>query len=342
MVAEYVCVPDERVGLELDEFLCLLYPEWGKGYLRRQVHAGRVKVDGMPALPSQRLRSNQVLVLDIDEDEDPPPVAPRAPRERVPILHEDEHTLVVNKPSGLAVEPERWHRERASLAGEALAIVLEREHDIGDEFRLRIVHRVDKGTSGAVLLAKDLETERALRRAFEAGTIEKRYLALVEGEFPLDDGEVSWIDRPIAPEGKRGNRMCVRADGKASRTAIRVVERFRAYTLLECRPRTGRTHQIRVHLAAEGFPLAVDPLYGRRDQLMLSELKAGYRPKKGRTERPLIDRLTLHAAEIGWGLLPGADGSPALPAGGAEAPLTPDFVRTLKQLAKVRPPRNLP
>ena len=127
-------------------------------------------------------------------------------------------------------------------------------------------------------------------------------------------------------------RMVVAASGgKPARTRIAVERRFRGYTLLRCEPLTGRTHQIRVHLAARGFPLAVDRTYGRRDALLLSQIKADYRPKRGRAERPLIGRLTLHALEVG---IP-------VPGGGDErvlvrAPLPKDFANTLKQLSKVR------
>ena len=127
----------------------------------------------------------------------------------------------------------------------------------------------------------------------------------------------------------------VRDDGKEARTRISVEQRFRGFTLLRCEPMTGRTHQIRVHLAAKGFPLAVDPLYGRRRALPLSEIKAGYRAKPGRPESPLIDRLTLHALEIEFPL-PSDPGRSVR----VQSPVPRDFARTLKQLGKVRPPRR--
>ena len=117
--------------------------------------------------------------------------------------------------------------------------------------------------------------------------------------------------------------------GKHAETWIRVEQPFRGFTLLRCRPRTGRTHQIRVHLAQLGFPLAVDPLYGRRTALTLSEIKAGYRPKPGRTEAPLIQRLTLHAHRLAF---PTSRGQFVA----VEAPLPRDLARVLKQLEKVR------
>jgi 23S rRNA pseudouridine955/2504/2580 synthase len=122
-------------------------------------------------------------------------------------------------------------------------------------------------------------------------------------------------------------------DGKPSRTRIQVEQRFEGYTLLRCNPLTGRTHQIRVHLSWAGFPLVIDPTYGRRETLKLSEIKRGYKAKRGAEERPLMARLTLHAAAIAW---PADDGQLTR----VEAPLPADFTRLLRQLSKVRPHRR--
>jgi RluA family pseudouridine synthase len=342
-VTETIVVPHERAGLELDEFLCLHFPEFNKGFLRRAVREGLILIDGMRANPSQRLRADQVLLVDLDEAEASP--APVAPEAALPILYEDEDMLVVDKPAGLAVEPERWARGAASLAGALLALARarsvpaaaqddERTHSESPlVLRLRAVHRLDKDTSGVLIAAKNLEAERALRTAFEHDQVQKSYWALVEGEHPLVDGEELTIDLALGPDERRSGRMVVdELGGKAAQTRIRVLERFRGFTWLACHPLSGRTHQIRVHLAAIGFPLAVDPLYGRRDQLFLSEVKAGYRAKPGRPERPLITRLTLHAAAIE---VP----APRAPERSirVEAPLPKDLAQLLKQLGKVRP-----
>jgi 23S rRNA pseudouridine955/2504/2580 synthase len=123
--------------------------------------------------------------------------------------------------------------------------------------------------------------------------------------------------------------MCVSQSGKSALTHVSVEQRFRGLTLLCCKPRTGRTHQVRVHLSASGFPLAIDPVYGHRRELLLSEFKAGYRRKPGRPEHPLMDRLTLHAASLSF---PHLDGRRLEVA----APVPRDFARVLKQLSKVR------
>lgn len=356
MVTEYVVVPAERAGLELDEFLCLLYPELNKGFVRRQVREGHVLLDGTPVRPSQPLRADQVLVIEFDDDAAEASRTPVAPGTPVPIVYEDEDVVVVDKPAGLACEPERWARDNASLSGALLAIARERSHadddadpegledpaapdDSGERavsplaVRLRLVHRIDKDTTGAVVAAKHLEAERSLRRSFEAGEVSKRYLALVEGEHPLADGETAVIDEPLGPDKRRSGAQRVTASGKPSRTRIAVAQRFRGYTLMACEPLTGRTHQIRVHLASAGFPLAVDTLYGRRDELFLSELKPGYKAKRGRPERPLIARLTLHAERVSFP----SPSSPAERRVEVFVPPPKDFALTLKQLAKTRP-----
>ncbi|MEM7310565.1 MAG: RluA family pseudouridine synthase [Planctomycetota bacterium] len=331
-MTEYHVVPAERAGIELDEYLCLVYPGVNKGFVRQQVRLGKVLLDGEAVNPSDRLRPHQVVVIDFDELD--LPLQPIAPDLEIPILYEDERVLVVDKPDGLAVEPERWHRHLACLSGALLRIALDRAPEEGElGFRPRLVHRIDKDTTGCVLVAKDLEAERLLRIAFDEGGIGKRYLALVEGEHPLSDGESEIIDLPLAHDERRGGRMVIaKRGGKPSQTRIAVEQRFRGYTLLACEPLTGRTHQIRAHLAAQGFPLIVDSLYGRRDALLLSEIKPAYRPKRGRVERPLIRRLTLHAASISFPAPAGEAGARVE----VQSPLPTDMERAIKQLAKVR------
>ncbi len=339
-MSEYIVVPEERAGLELDEFLCLLYPDLNKGFIRRQVRDGRILLDGESPRPSQRLRREQVVTVAFDEL-DELPKAPVAPRQEIPVLYEDEDLLVVDKPAGLAVEPERWAREKPTLSGALLELAEARSSDeAADEegglhalgFRPRLVHRIDKDTTGAVVVAKHLDSERALRAAWDARTVDKLYLALVEGEVPLEDGESELIDQPLGPDSRRtGRQRVMPRGGKPAQTRIEVERRYRGFTLLACHPLSGRTHQIRVHLSSHGFPLAVDPFYGRRDRFLLSEIKPGYRAKPGRIERPLIARLTLHAAAIAFP-------SPSDPTRRirVEAPLSKDFAATLKQLDKVR------
>jgi RluA family pseudouridine synthase len=247
------------------------------------------------------------------------------------VLHEDEHVLAVDKPPHLACEPDRWDATRGHLLDSLDAQFAAREVPPS----LRIVHRLDRDTSGVMLVAKTLEAERGLREAFEAQRVLKSYLALVEGEFSLADGASESIDLPLGPDSKRSGRIAVKHDGKPSCTEVSVEQRFRGFTLLRCRPLTGRTHQIRVHLAARGFPLVVDATYGRRKAFSLSEFKPGYRKKPGRAEPALIDRSSLHSAQVTFPTI--EDSARTLT---VDAPLPRDFVRVLKQLAKFRPIRS--
>ncbi len=201
-----------------------------------------------------------------------------------PIIREDEALLVFDKPSGLLVAPDRWDKTRENL----MALVHARYGR-----QVANVHRLDADTSGVLLCAKSKAALDFLSGQFQAKTAEKVYHALVAGEAQED----FLVDRALAANPKRPGLMwTVKKGGRQSTTQFRVRERFRGFTWLECCPLTGRTHQIRVHLAAVGLPILNDPFYGDATRLMLSDLKRGY---KGREEeRPLISRLALHASEL--------------------------------------------
>lgn len=206
------------------------------------------------------------------------------------LIHVDDAIVAVNKPSGPACA--------AGRAGEITVIELLRALPrFANDEPLRIVQRLDREASGVLIYARTLEAQRLLTEQFAAGRVEKVYHALVSG-YAVDDGQ---IDLPIKPSRRGTNVMCATAkSGKPARTRYRVLERMPGITLLECRPQTGRTHQIRVHLSAVGLPLAIDPIYGSGTPLMLSKYKSGYRPSRRHEERPLIERLTLHAVSISF------------------------------------------
>ena len=339
----HLTVAEEQAGILLDQFLAGSFPNFTLAQLRRVARDGMVLVNGQSATPSARLRENDVVsVMLEDELEDQLAEAASAQgpdRMEIPILFEDEHVIAIDKPPHLACEPDRWDKSRAFLLDSLNAALADRPSPPV----LRIVHRLDRDTSGVMLVAKTLEAERVLRAAFDSQGIDKNYLALVEGDFAARDGETVTIDLPLGPDDRRSGIVVVRGDGKRALTEVRVESRFHGFTLLRCRPLTGRTHQIRVHLSSRGFPLAVDPVYGRRKSLSLSEFKAGYRKKPGRGEPALIDRLSLHSARIEFPRVtaehPGADAPPAERIV-VEAPLPRDLARVLKQLAKFRPARR--
>ena len=202
-----------------------------------------------------------------------------------PVLYEDEVLLAFDKPSGLLVAPEPGEKARANL----MALVHAR---LGPG--IANVHRLDADTSGVLLCARTKAALDALSGQFQAKTAERTYQALVAGAAVPAAFTVELALR--ADEGRPGLMRAVKKGGQPSVTAFRVLERFRGFVWLECRPQTSRRHQIRVHLAAVGRPILNDPSYGDDTRLLLSELKRGY---KGRgQERPLISRLALHAGEL--------------------------------------------
>lgn len=234
------------------------------------------------------------------------------------ILLQDEHVVVVNKPSGLTVVPLRAGKE--PCLKELLAARLGRE--------VFAVHRLDRETSGVVIFALDAESHRALSLQFQNRKVTKVYWALVRGRPIPPTGS---IRLPLARDKNPIKVVVSRQGGKRSRTDYGVLQEFRGFTLVEARPLTGRMHQIRVHLAAIGCPLAVDALYGETDALLLSQIKSRYKQKKGREERPLMSRLTLHARELTFTHPVSQVRSSVL------APLPRDFEVLLKQMSKHAP-----
>jgi 23S rRNA pseudouridine1911/1915/1917 synthase len=203
------------------------------------------------------------------------------------ILLQDESLVAVHKAPGLAVLPGRGRKENllALLAADPAV------HGITP----LPVHRIDADTSGVILFALSREAQKALAQQFHDRTVVKEYWALVRGTPLQESGSV---DLPIGADPHNKNRMVIRGlEPKKSRTKWVVAERFKGVTLLKVFPITGRRHQIRVHLKAMGYPLAVDPYYGG-ERLLLSEFKKNYKLGKMQEERPLIGRLTLHARSL--------------------------------------------
>jgi len=162
------------------------------------------------------------------------------------------------------------------------------------ENKIFVVHRLDQDTSGVVLFAKTASAHKHLSQQMEHREVEKIYFAIIAGEIK-EDGVV---DLAIDTDRSKKGKVAIHSKGKESATEYQVVKQFKGYTFLKVIPRTGRTHQIRIHLQAIGHPLIIDPLYGNSEPIFLSNLKRNYRFKPDQEERPLIDRLTLHAAEI--------------------------------------------
>ncbi len=215
----------------------------------------------------------------------------------IEVVFEDEHLLAVNKPPRLLTSPDRYDPNRPNLmkwlhSGIAEGKPWARQRGLS---YLANAHRLDFETSGVILLAKTKPVLVHLANLFGSEKPVKTYVALLPGTPPSPKWEV---DAPIAPfPGRPGQMRVDPRTGKKSRTAFEVREQFRGYTLVQCRPYTGRTHQIRVHLKHWGLPICGDRVYGGRP-LLLSELKDEYRLKPGKTERPLISTVALHAEEL--------------------------------------------
>lgn len=203
----------------------------------------------------------------------------------ITVLFRDSDILVVDKPAGYLSVPDRYDPDVVVVAA-ALA---------RSEGELLVVHRLDKDSSGLLLFARNAEAHRSLSLAFESRFVKKTYRALVRGE---PGWEEYVCDYPLRPDGDKQHRTIIDGGhGKPSVTVFRLIAKYGHWSLIEARPETGRTHQIRVHLAGLGFPLVSDPLYGDGKPLYLSSFKRGWRGDPT-TERPLLSRTALHAAVL--------------------------------------------
>jgi 23S rRNA pseudouridine1911/1915/1917 synthase len=261
-----------------------------RAQVQRLLRSGNILVDGRQVKPSYRTHGGETVSVKIP---DPVPAYMVAQSIPLDIIYEDRHLLVVNKPAGMVVHPGSGVRE-GTLANALLAHCKDLS-GIGGVVRPGIVHRLDKGTSGLMVVAKDDRTHLALSEALKARQVKRVYQAVVWG-IPQDTGKIETL---IGRSFKDRKKMAVlRRSGRQAVTSFRVVERFEFAAGLEVKLQTGRTHQIRVHLAHIGHPVFGDPTYGGRRRkygtLAASEMK------KARELLKLIDRQALHAARLSF------------------------------------------
>lgn len=273
-MVEFV-VPAEQAGERLDVVLARR-AGISRALAVRLIVADEVTVDGTPAGKSMRVTAGMWVRARLPAAEEPSP--PRAEAIDIHVVFEDEWLMVVSKPAGLVVHPAPGHAE-----GTLVNALLARSTPAGGAVeRPGIVHRLDAGTSGLMIVAKDEEAHERLVEQMAARAITRVYLTLVEGN---PDSDSATIDAPIGRSPKHRKRMAVVAGGRAAVTRITVLERFIGTALLEARPHTGRTHQIRVHLAAAGYPVVGDDVYGRN---------------RGRAASLGLSRPFLHAARLSF------------------------------------------
>jgi len=269
-------VPEALAGLRLDQALARMFPEHSRSRLAAWLQDGHIVVDSCPAKPAHKVWGGEkVAVLAApgagDGSDLPEDIA-------LTVVHEDEGVLVIDKPAGLVVHPGSGNRQ-----GTLLNALLHHSPRLQDVPRAGIVHRLDKDTSGLLVVAKTLTAQTDLVRQLQARSVKREYLAVVHGLIERDGA----VDAPVGRDPANRVRMAVVDDGKAARTRYRVLERFTAprATLVECSLDTGRTHQIRVHMQSIGHSLWGDPVY-----------RAGSGGRKG----PSFARQALHAARLGF------------------------------------------
>jgi 23S rRNA pseudouridine1911/1915/1917 synthase len=274
-------VPEALAGHRLDQVLAELFADFSRSRLQQWVKAGNVTVDGKTLRPKDKLLGGERILLTVQLVQETPFEPEPIPLD---IVYEDESLLVINKPAGLVVHP-----ATGNWKGTLLNALLHHVPALAQVPRAGIVHRLDKATTGLLVVAKTLESQTALVEQLQARSFTREYDAVVNGV--LTGGGT--VNEPIGRHPVDRKRMAVVRTGKEAVTHYRVAERFRAHTHIKVRLETGRTHQIRVHMAHQRYPLIGDPVYGGRLRLPPASGEALIQMLRG------FSRQALHASRLG-------------------------------------------
>jgi len=256
-VTEIKALPEDS-GKRIDVFVSEKLPEYSRSAVQRLISEGKILVNGNAAAKSRRVEADDIFEV-IKEPPKPVGIIPQdIPLE---IMYEDSDVIVINKPRGMVVHPAPGN-EDGTLVNALLHYCGDSLSGIGGEIRPGIVHRIDKDTSGLLLVAKNDAAHVALSSQLQDKTLARDYLAVVYGNIKTDEGR---IDAPIGRNPNDRKKMAIVSDGRNAATRYKVLEHLKGFTLIRCSLETGRTHQIRVHMASIGHPVAGDPLYGPKN-----------------------------------------------------------------------------
>jgi 23S rRNA pseudouridine1911/1915/1917 synthase len=316
-------------GMRLDQYVHMHIQDYSRSEIQKAIEAGGILVNGRPSKPSYKVRTNDRLHVEMPAPQHDLPAPEDIPLD---VLYQDEFLAVINKPADMVVHPAKgnWSGTLVNALQFLFRDHLSRENG---GYRAGIVHRLDKDTSGVILIAKDDQTHRECATQFETRKVFKEYVALTAGEL---DRDTDYIEARIKHHPHDREKMAVTLDpadpdAKDALSYYEVLERFRGHTLVRVQPRTGRTHQIRVHLGHVGCPVLADRLYSGRDRFLLSDLVPGLPRDR---DEVLIGRQALHAFRLRFRHPRTAEWIEV------EAPLAPDIRRTLEAIRAHRPLRG--
>jgi 23S rRNA pseudouridine1911/1915/1917 synthase len=306
-------------GDRIDQYLAKRFSDYSRVFFQKLIKKGKVLIDGKETKISAKIKAGDQIVVFLPKLE-----AVHLKPENTPldVIYEDDVLALINKPVGVVIHPSRGH-----MSGTIVNALLSHFDDLADNtdvYRPGIVHRLDRDTSGILLIAKTNSAQFKLSQQFEHREIKKEYLALAEGNIEYNSGI---IQLPLGMDPRNRERMSIQYGGKSAITEYKIITRYPGFTLVHVFPKTGRTHQIRVHFKSQGHPLACDHLYDAIPQLTWNALKIPEDKKKewtGDIEKPLLERQALHAWRISF------DHPLTNQRMTFQAPLAPDFFHTLE------------